>query len=347
MVFAAGSPALPGLAMPEPLDRRGFLISSALSALLHVLVIGGIALVGYYAKQAVEEIIPVRIFNEPVELPGSNEPSPLPVPKMLSAPIASAVPLAMEPASLAAVPAPVVAPPSLDLATPQALDLALAQSAQLAAQLETTTTPSAADITEVAPLDINAADLVAPTVELSGPTETASRTPTDLAAPMAFDSLADLNANQYKGAVSAVPTATSGLGSGEPFAATGVSAEYLAAGFAGGDPNAVGTVPCLQSAFVTRYQQLIDDRTTSRWEVPYDADADDSVTIRIGIDQSGSLFKLETVKATNDTFADSAVKALQSAAPFPPLNDNNRCLSEKTFIMTFNHPERADAAPKQ
>ncbi|MBW2291936.1 MAG: TonB C-terminal domain-containing protein [Deltaproteobacteria bacterium] len=340
MVYAAGAADLPGLAMPEPDDRRSILVSSALSALLHLLVIGGIAYVGYLAQQAVEQVIPVVIFNEPVELPGSNDPSPLPVPKMLSAPIASAIPLAMQPADLAAVPAPAVVAPKLDLTAPKSLDLAEMTSAPLALQADISPTPSAADISEVQPLEVSAADLVAPKIDLTGPTHTADRTATDLAAPKAFESLSELNATQYKGAVSAVPTAGGGVAGAEPFAATGVSAEYLAAGFSGGDPSAMGTVPCLHSAFVVRYQDEMQRRMEARWEVPIDSDPDDVVVIKMSVDYSGQIANLELVESTDPLFAESAMAALNDAAPFSPLNDNNRCLAEKTLKLRFTNPEQ-------
>ncbi len=339
-LHAAGAADRPGLAMPDREDRRGILISSAVSALLHVLAIGAIAYVGMLAKRAVEEVIPVMIFNEPVELPGSNEPSPLPVPKMLSAPMASAVPLAMEPANLAAVPAPTVVAPSPDLTTPKSIDLAEVTSTPLTAQAEISPTPSAADIATIEPLDINAADLVAPKIELSGPAETASRTPTNLAAPKAFESLAGVNSSHYRGAVNALPTASGAIEGAGPLVATGVSAEYLAGGFPGGDPNAMGTVPCLQSAFVVRYQKEMQRRMEARWEVPADSAPDDIVVIKIAVGRSGSIADLEMIESTDPQFADSAVAALRSASPFPPLNDNNRCLAKKTLTLTFTNPEQ-------
>jgi len=341
VVHAAGTGQRPGLVMPEPDDRRDILVSSGLTALIHLLVVLAIALAGYFAKQAVEEVIPVVILDQPVELPGSNEPAPLPVPRTLSAPIAHAVPLAMEPAPLAAVPAPRIDAPTLDTTAPEALDLKELSSRPLATQAELSPTPSAADITNVQHLDITAADLVAPKVELSGPTQTATRTPTDLAAPQAFSHLADLDTAQYKGAVSAVPTADdAGAASGDSFVATGVAAQYMAVGATGGDPNTIATVPCLQSAFVVRYQNLIDENTTARFEIPYDSSPDDFVRIRIAVDHSGSLVTLEVVEASDAQFADNALSALRNAAPFPPLDDNNRCLTEKTFILTFHYPEQ-------
>ena len=339
LVVAASAAALPGLSMPEPEDRRRILISSAASALLHILIITSIALLGTIAKQAAEKLIPVVILNEPIELPGSNDPSPLPIPKLLSAPMASVVPPAMEPVNLAAVPAPRIEATSLDLVAPKSLDLTEVMNAPLAPLAEIHATPSAADISAIQPLEIAAADLVAPEVEISGPSAVAIRTATDLVAPHAFETLSELNATHYKGAATAVPTASAGSESGGTTIATGISAEYLAAGFAGGDPNAVATISCLQSAFVQRYLDEITRRTYARWEPPLDASPDDLVQFRIAIDQSGSIAKLEMIESTSRPFAESAMIAYRNAAPFPPLNDNNRCLTEKIFRLTFSNPE--------
>jgi hypothetical protein len=340
MVLAAGAGEPPGLGMPLPEDRRRILITSAISALVHVLVIGGIALVGYIAQQAVEEIIPVRIFNEPIELPGSSEPARLPVPKMLSAPMASAVPLSIDPLDLAAVPAPMLEAPSLDLITPTAINLAEVLSAPLATRVDIQPTPSAADISEIQPLDINAADLVAPKVDLSGPTQAPISTTANLAAPLAFENLSELNAAQYKGAASTLPHTTGPTESGGALVATGVPADFISTGFKGGDPNAPATVDCLNSAFVHRYKNEIVRRTKARWEVPLDADPADFVKLRIAIDHSGAVALLEMVESSAVPFAESALMAFKSAAPFPPLNDNNRCLAKEIFILNFANPEQ-------
>jgi hypothetical protein len=338
MVFAAAAAELPGLAMPVPEDRTRILISSAMSALFHILIIGGIALLGYIAKQAVEEIIPVVIFSQPVELPGARDAAPVPIPKMLSAPMASAVPLAMAPLDLAAVPAPKIQAPSLDLRAPTTLDLATVTSAPLAAQANLQPTPSAADIREVQPLEINAADLVAPKVERVGPSETAIINAATLVAPKAFESLSETNAAHYKGAATAVTTTIEGIESGGALVATGVSAEFLSEGISGGDPTATATVQCRNSAFVQRYIDKIVRRTRSRWALPLDANPDDRVTLRIAIDYSGSIAVLEMVESTSTSFAESAMTALRSAAPFGPLDDTIRCLAEETRKLTFTNP---------
>ena len=315
-VFASDPAELPGLSMPEPEDRTRVLVSAAVSAVLHSLVIGAIATLGYIAQQAVEEVIPVEILNGRIELRGAEDSPPLPVPKILPAPMAIA--LALQPSELAAVPAPMLEAPSLDLA--ELLGAPLSTLAEFQA------TPSAAD-------------LIAPRVEMASPSVTAVRTATRLPAPGAFERPSELNATRYKGAAVAPPMAVRASQSGLGRAATGISADDITAGSAGGDPNTVATTPCLESAYVQRYLDEIKHRTYARWELPLDAHPDDVVQFRIALDHSGSIAKLELIESTSPSFAASAMAAYRSAAPFPPLGDHNRCLSTKTFRLTFRNPE--------
>jgi TonB family protein len=80
-------------------------------------------------------------------------------------------------------------------------------------------------------------------------------------------------------------------------------------------------------------------RTTHRFEVPLSSGPEDFVKVRIALDHSGSIVRLELIDSTHPQFTENAMKALKSASPFPPLNDNNRCLTDKSFLMTFNYPE--------
>jgi hypothetical protein len=320
-VFASGAADLRGLSMPEPEDRKGILISSAVSALLHLLVIGGIAGLGYVAQQAAEKVIPVVILNPPIALHSARESSPQPVPEILPAPMAIALPL--RPSDLAAVPAPMTYAPSLELAAATALGAADARLASLA---------------ELQPAPI-AVDLIAPRVELAGRSGSSTRRATNLAASRAFKSLAELNTARYQGAAVAPPTATRGSESGVDRVATGISVDYIAAGSAGGDPNLIASAPDLQIGFVQRYLEEIKRRTYARWEPPLDAGPDDFVQFRIAIDHAGAIAKLELIESTSDAFAASAMAAFKSAAPFPPLNDDNRRIAEATFRLTFRNPE--------
>jgi hypothetical protein len=40
----------------------------------------------------------------------------------------------------------------------------------------------------------------------------------------------------------------------------------------------------------------------------------------------------------NPALAESAIQALGSASPFPPMSDANRCLTDKRIVLTFTVP---------
>ena len=83
---------------------------------------------------------------------------------------------------LTRIPAPRIEAPSLDSAVPKPIDLAKVTSQPLAAKAEMTPTPSAADISAVEPMDISPADLNAPKLDLSGPSQAAARTAVNIGA---------------------------------------------------------------------------------------------------------------------------------------------------------------------
>jgi hypothetical protein len=335
MVAAAGGIGIPGLGMPEPESTRRALITSAVSALLHLIIIATIVMVGYFAKEVVEEvIIPVEIIQQ-VELPGSNEAPP--IPKMISsAPAASAAAIAAAPAALAAT--PIAAPaPDLNTSAPTPIDVAQIAAVPLAAQ----PTPNAASISDYKPLELTPKQLAAPTVDLSGPTATAVRTPVNLDAPQVFGQV-PAPGQAYTGLadVTTSRVQTSGAAPSAAGVDTGVAAEFVFGGVEGGNPNAIGTVPCLQSAYVQRYLELIESRTTARWTVPMGASPDEVVSLRFFLDYAGGATDIEVVSASSPEFGNSALTALTAAAPFPPLDDNIRCLADrdKPLNVTFTNP---------
>ena len=341
-VLGAGGATLAHLAMPAPEDTRKALISSSVSALVHLLILGAIAAVGYFAPKVVEEIIPVSIISEPIELPGSNDPAPAPVPKMLSARPATAAALAAAPSVLAAVPAAALQAPNLDAATPTRIETAQVTSQPIIAQAAASALPSAANISDVKPLDFDPAELKAPTVDLSGPSAAAAPTATNLAAPQAFASIGQRSTAPIAGtaAVNAIPAASAAEIAG-PAVATEVSDQYMqgGGGYEGGNPSGVeGTVPCMQSAYVMRYKDEIERRTRARWVVPMNAKPEDQVTVSFKLDHAGAITRVKLVSTTSDEYGRSALEALHQASPFPPLDDNVRCLSEKQKLkLTFTN----------
>ncbi len=97
-------------------------------------------------------------------------------------------------------------------------------------------------------------------------------------------------------------------------------------------------VPCMESAYVHRYLAQVRNRTHARWEVPEETASDQLVKLRFALDVSGSATKIEFV-AGPESLAPSAIQALRAAAPFPPMDENVRCLSELRLTATFTaHP---------
>ena len=91
----------------------------------------------------------------------------------------------------------------------------------------------------------------------------------------------------------------------------------------------------MESAYVHRYLRQIKERTHARWEVPEGTASDQVVKLRFALDISGSATQIEFLFGP-ETLAPSAIEALRSAAPFPPMDDNVRCLSELRLTASFS-----------
>jgi len=62
------------------------------------------------------------------------------------------------------------------------------------------------------------------------------------------------------------------------------------------------------------------------------------VTLRFNLDAAGSASRVSLVDATDNALGASAVDALRSAAPFPPMPSDARCLSQVPIVATFSNP---------
>jgi hypothetical protein len=268
---------------------------------------------------------------------------------------ASPIRAAATPAAVAAqVSTQTVDMASLDNArAPTRVDMAQVRSRPLAAQSAAAAAPSAANINTVQTFEVNPADLLAPTVDLSGPTEVRVGVPVQIDAPTAFADYAELSRRNYAEAASISTPSAVGVDAasfGGAAIETDVSGSYLGAGgdpsgpagTVGGVPGGTGSgppsVPCLQSAYVDRYLQIVKKRTEARWVLPADAAPDEQVILRFNLDFAGAATDIRVYEASTQTFGSSAHEALHRASPFPPLDDNVRCLIEKTIKLTFRHP---------
>jgi TonB family protein len=62
------------------------------------------------------------------------------------------------------------------------------------------------------------------------------------------------------------------------------------------------------------------------------------VTLRFRLDVAGSASNVAVDRADDNALGASAVDALRSASPFPPMPDEIRCLSLVPIVGTFSNP---------
>ena len=95
---------------------------------------------------------------------------------------------------------------------------------------------------------------------------------------------------------------------------------------------------CLGLPAVQSYLGNVEYRTLERWTLPPGIDPDQFVTLRFRIDVAGSASKVSLVKAGDNALGVSAIDALRSASPFPPIPDSARCLARVPITATFSNP---------
>jgi TonB family protein len=95
---------------------------------------------------------------------------------------------------------------------------------------------------------------------------------------------------------------------------------------------------CFQRADVNRYLVAVKDRTIERWVLPPGLNSDQSVTLNFRIDAAGSATRVSVVRASDNALGASAVDALRTAAPFPPMEEAVRCLAGHQIRATFTNP---------
>lgn len=95
---------------------------------------------------------------------------------------------------------------------------------------------------------------------------------------------------------------------------------------------------CFKRAEVNRYLMSVRDRTVERWVLPPGLSPDQAVTLNFRIDAAGSATRVSVVKASDNSLGASAVDALRTAAPFPPMDAAVRCLAEHQVRATFTNP---------
>jgi TonB family protein len=112
----------------------------------------------------------------------------------------------------------------------------------------------------------------------------------------------------------------------------------LLAGSGGTGAGGVSQADCFQRPEVQEYWSAIRNRMYARWVLPPDVPANEEVRLRFQLDPAGSAQRVEIVPGGDAKLGSSAVDALRSAAPFPPMSDRQRCLAGTPIVGTFRNP---------
>lgn len=337
---AGGAGTVPHLLMAEPEDHRRSFISGSITTLLHAAVLGLLVLLAWLAPP-VEQLIEVRIIRE---LPGSDAvPAParkLIQPRRQRAPVQAARQVT---AQAVAQPRVVnVAPQQLQMnqlnqaVAPQAVQRRQVVSNRTEARsIDTRAVTSNVDLSNLQNVAVVPTDLSAPIVDTDGPREIDPGAA--LQAPQDFADVPDVADVDYSSAApGAVVTDQSASSDLEVYDFDTDVGVYAGGEGTGGTGTSVGTVPCMQSGFVHRYLALVTDRTEQRWRVPEGIPEDTKVVLRFVLDASGTATQVEFVGDVPPTLGNSAIAALRSASPFPPMDDSVRCLAGKKLSGTFS-----------
>jgi TonB family protein len=113
---------------------------------------------------------------------------------------------------------------------------------------------------------------------------------------------------------------------------------------AGNTPGGTGSATqspkdCLQTPAVQSYLSgVVKPRVYERWVLPPGVDAGRKVTLRFHLDVAGSASSVSIVKADDNALGASAIDALRAAAPFPPMPEEARCLTQRAISAIFSNP---------
>jgi TonB family protein len=97
----------------------------------------------------------------------------------------------------------------------------------------------------------------------------------------------------------------------------------------------VSQADCLDRPEVRAYYESIRSRMFERWVLPSGISGTHAVTLRFRLDAAGSATSVELVSSENSALGQSAVDALRSASPFPPMGDRVRCLAGSPVVGKF------------
>jgi TonB family protein len=374
--------AFPGFVQQDEDDRRSRWLSGSIALLVHGGLVAGLILYAYLNPTVLETIIPVQLLQEEAPKPkppppiAKVEPKPAPTPapapappKEMPAPVPKENP-APAPKALAERRTPTFAPQAQALA-PQVVNpsvIAKAAPAIDAKKLEgvgavvapraisqPTSVASVASVPSIAPAQ-------ASKIDLGSASAPALRGPIDAAAPVGQS--AGPRQVVTSGATVGNGTAVTNLGgssvregivtgrdvlgspNGAPLASinTRVGEGNMRGdgGTGDGQGGGGGDAGCLDSSDAKSYQESVRERMLSRWTLPDGVESNQTVRIRFKLDAAGSVLSAEVVGGGDARLNASALDALRSASPFPPMADRVRCMAGKALVGSFRNARVAN-----
>ncbi len=334
----------PGIAFPRPQGRLARGVSGLLAILLHGGLFAAILLAATLApEEELEELIPVQLLREvaaPVE-------EPAPAPKALAerrsvnfAPSAQAIaPQVINPRVVQRA-SPSVAAEKLELDTVGPLT-APKRIERAAVAVETV--QAVTSVAGVEPRQLDVADAASPA--LRGPIEPVapvgpSAGPRQVVAEGTSIGTGRVVVGDTSSVREGIQSNRDVLGSptGPRLASvnTRVGEGYLRG--TGGTGSGVGGVApdCFERPEVKTYWSGIQERMYARWALPPNLPQGTvEVKLRFRLDAAGSATRVELLPGGDPTLGQSAVDALRSASPFPPMSDTVRCLAGRRITGVF------------
>jgi hypothetical protein len=340
----------PNFGLESGESSRRTLISGSIATLLHAGAVGVLLIVAAMAPQVVEEIVrPVKILKE---LPGSNNPAKA-GPRALAArrpapsPAAAKQVTQAKPVDAAKISAKALTLDQLEkAAAPKKLDRTLAESKRVEAKAaDAKVQTDAVKMAEFQAVTVSPSDLKAPVVKYNAPKQIAQGEAVELSAAQAFQGYVETGAAEYDDlSTSSAQLSSDTLGVSQQHANLAIEfdpqgGEYAGGGGSGGVGGTPGTVPCLESAFVSQYFELVRSRMAARWTVPAGVPVGSTVVLHFELDASGSATRVSADPTEHPEYGASAVHALREASPFPAMNDAVRCLDGKRLKSTFTYED--------
>jgi TonB family protein len=132
------------------------------------------------------------------------------------------------------------------------------------------------------------------------------------------------------------PGLVRGNGAGGAGTGSGIGTGNASGGGAGASGAGGGTGLDLGDPDFSEYFRLIERRVRAAWKFPESlGGTTQTVKIRFALGAEGSLREARVVSSSTGTLNDSALSAMQRAAPFPPLPTKFRALAGQPLVMSF------------